>query len=100
MPAISAKNFWTLFAEMNELGDVDNDEFVREKTGDIGKGPWSEEPGEPRFYFGLIHDEGENTVEEISQLDKIYDKIDRRFLEGNNSLPSSYDSRAKGEIST
>ena len=91
------KNFWTLFAEMNELGDVDNDEFVREKTGDIGKGPWSEEPGEPRFYFGLIHDEGENTVEEISQLDKIYDKIDRRFLEGNNSLPSSYDSRAKGE---
>ena len=91
------KNFWTLFAEMNELGDVDNDEFVREKTGDIGKGPWSEEPGEPRFYFGLIHDEGENTLEEISQLDKIYDTIDRRLLEGNNSLPSSYDSRAKGE---
>ena len=82
---------------MNELGDVDNDEFVREKTGDIGKGPWSEEPGEPRFYFGLIHDEGENTLEEISQLNKIYDKIDRSFLEGNNSLPSSYDSRAKGE---
>ena len=82
---------------MNELGDVDNDEFVREKTGDIGKGPLSEEPGEPRFYFGLIPDEGENTLEEIFQLDKIYDTIDRRLLEGNNSLPSSYDSRAKGE---
>ena len=82
---------------MNDFGDVDDEEFIREKTGDFGKGPWSEEPGEPHFYFGLIHNEGETTLEEISQLDKIYDKIDRRFLEGNNSLPSSYDSRAKGE---
>ena len=43
-----------------------------------------------KFYLGLIHDEGENTPEEIEELNKIYASIDRE------TLPETYDSRAKG----
>ena len=95
MPAFSTNLFGLFIVEMNEWGDEDADEFGRELMGDIGDGPWNEEPGEPRFYFGLIHDDDENTPEEISRLDKIYNAIDRRLL--GNSLPSSYDSRSKGK---
>ena len=50
-----------------------------------------EDEPEPReFYFGLIHDEGKNTPEEIEELNKIYASIDRE------TLPETYDSRAKG----
>ena len=46
--------------------------------------------GGRKFYLGLIHDEGENTPEEIEELNKIYASIDRE------TLPETYDSRAKG----
>ena len=46
--------------------------------------------GGHKFYLGLIHDEGENTPEEIEELNKIYASIDRE------TLPETYDSRAMG----
>ena len=43
------------------------------------------------FYLGLIHDDAENTPEEIVELNKIYMEI------GKKILPKSYDSRELGK---
>ena len=82
------------FLEINEFADMDDDEFANEKLGEM-ESP-EDEPaarifGGRKFYLGLIHDEGENTPEEIEELDKIYASIDRE------TLPESYDSRALGK---
>ena len=82
------------FLEINEFADMDDDEFAYEKLGEM-ESP-EDEPaarifGGRKFYLGLIHDEGENTPEEIEELDKIYASIDRE------TLPESYDSRALGK---
>ena len=64
-----------------------DDEFAQEKLGEL-----VDEPSKTRiFSMGLIHDDGENTPEELAELDKIYAAIDRE------TLPSSYDSRALGK---
>ena len=64
-----------------------DDEFAQEKLGEL-----ADEPSKTRiFSMGLIHDDGENTPEELAELDKIYAAIDRE------TLPSSYDSRAIGK---
>jgi len=81
--------------EINEFADMDDDEFANEKLGEM-ESP-EDEPaarifGGRKFYLGLIHDEGENTPEEIEELDKIYASIDRE------TLPESYDSRALGLV--
>ena len=82
------------FLEINEFADMDDDEFANEKLGEM-ESP-EDEPAARifwgrKFYLGLIHDEGENTPEEIEELDKIYASIDRE------TLPESYDSRALGK---
>ena len=64
------------------------DEFAQEKLGELV----DDEPSKGRiFSLGLIHDDGENTPEELAELEKIYAAIDRE------TLPSSYDSRALGK---
>ena len=80
------------FPEINEFADYTDDE-LDEKLGEM-ESPLDEPAarifGGHKFYLGLIHDEGENTPEEIEELNKIYAFIDRE------SLPETYDSRAKG----
>ena len=82
------------FPEINEFADYTDDEFVDEKLGEM-ESPLDEPAVRifegRKFYLGLIHDEGENTPEEIEELDKIYASIDRE------TLPESYDSRALGK---
>ena len=87
------------FLEINEFADLDGDEFANEKLGEMESPEEDSQQDEPgarifrgrKFYLGLIHDEGENTPEEIEELDKIYASIDRE------TLPESYDSRALGK---
>ena len=80
------------FSEINEFADYTDDE-LDEKLGEM-ESPLDEPAarifGGRKFYLGLIHDEGENTPEEIEELNKIYASIDRE------TLPETYDSRAKG----
>ena len=73
-----------IFLEINKWSDMDEIEFGLEKFG--------MDPVEPeQRYFGWITDENAaNTPEELAHLDRIYNEIDRQ------SLPASYDSRAKG----
>ena len=87
------------FLEINEFADLDDDEFVYENLG-VKESPeedlQEDEAGAQifrgrKFYLGLIHDRGENTLEEIEELDKIYASID------SETLPESYDSRALGK---
>ena len=65
---------------------MDPVEFAIEKTGANPVQP------EQRYYArGLIYDPNAvNTEEEIADLDRIYSEVDRQ------SLPASWDSRAKG----
>ena len=81
--------------EINEFADMTADEISDTKLGEI-ESP-EDEPaarivGGHKFYLGMIHDEGENTPKEIEELDEIYSAIDRE------TLPESYDSRAKGKV--
>ena len=83
------------FPEINEFADMTADEISDTKLGEI-ESP-EDEPaarivGGHKFYLGLIHDEGENMPKEIEELDEIYSAIDRE------TLPESYDSRAKGKV--
>ena len=75
---------------MNKFADMDDDEFADERLG-LKNEPEDELSGKRIFYMGLIHDDGENTPEELAELNKVYAAIDRE------SLPSSYDSRAHGK---
>merc|ERR1712156_1337491 len=83
--------------EINEFADYTDDELVEEKLGEM-ESPLDEPAarifGGRKFYLGLIHDEGENTPEEIEELNKIYASIDRE------TLPETYDSRAKGLVTS
>ena len=87
-PKIFIKFFYQLLIlEINEWSDMDPVEFAIEKTG--------LNPVEPdqRYYEtkGWINDpNAANTEEEIADLDRIYSEVDRQ------SLPASWDSRAKG----
>ena len=65
---------------------MDPVEFAIEKTGANPVEP------EQRYYArGLIYDPNAvNTEEEIADLNRIYSEVDRQ------SLPASWDSRAKG----
>merc|ERR1712038_2184220 len=77
--------------EINEWSDMDPVEFAIEKTG--------LNPVEPdqRYYEtkGWINDpNAANTEEEIADLDRIYSEVDRQ------SLPASWDSRAKGYVTS
>jgi len=81
----------TFKEEINEWSDMDPVEFAIEKTG--------LNPVEPdqRYYEtkGWINDpNAANTEEEIADLDRIYSEVDRQ------SLPASWDSRAKGYVTS
>lgn len=82
--------------EINEFADMDDDEFAEEHLGEVQEP--EDEPGMTRtigdrtVYLGEIPYDGENTPEEIAELEEIYASIDRQ------NLPSTYDSRAKGLV--
>jgi len=81
----------TFKEEINEWSDMDPVEFAIEKTGANPVDP------EQRYYEtrGVIIDpNAANTEEEIADLDRIYSEVDRQ------SLPASWDSRAKGYITS
>ena len=66
---------------------MDEIEFAIEKFGMDPVEPASE----PRYYMGWINDpDAANTPEELAELDRVYNKVDRQ------SLPDFWDSRAKG----
>ena len=84
-----------IFLEINEFADMDDDEFADEHLGEVQEP--EDEPsmtrtiGDRTVYLGEIPYDGENTPEEIAELEEIYAAIDRQ------NLPSTYDSRAKGK---
>ena len=78
-----------IFLEINEWSDMDELEFAIEK---FGRDP--EESETRRYYFGRLDKDPDaaNTPEELAELDRIYNEVDRQ------SLPKSYDARAKGTL--
>ena len=78
-----------IFLEINEWSDMDELEFAIEK---FGRDP--EESESRRYYFGRLDKDPDaaNTPEELAELDRIYNEVDRQ------SLPKSYDARAKGTL--
>ena len=68
---------------------MDEIEFAIEKFGMDPVEPASE----PRYYMGWINDpDAANTPEELAELDRVYNEVDRQ------SLPDFWDSRAKGTL--
>ena len=77
-----------IFLEINEWSDMDEVEFAIEK---LGRDPVESE--QRHYYMGRINNpDAANTPEELAELDRIYNEVDRQ------SLPNFWDARAKGTL--
>jgi len=82
---LSGKKTW--FDKVNEFADLPEDEFEKEKTGEL------KPPGVRSFGRGLLHPPASERTDEASE--RYFDK----FRYSRASVPATYDSKALGDVS-
>jgi len=77
----------TWFDKINDFADLPEDEFEKEKTGEL------KPPGVRSFGRGLLHPPASERIDEASE------RYFNKFRFSRASAPASYDSKALGDVS-